>query len=129
MGEYYSRLESDNNVFLVGDANKNYGDFWNDMVSALDGNVVEKTGGEHYAAGLYKEFAYAICISAGKFREYGVSRNAMLDQLDRIENGLKELTTEEMTVVAIIESAKLLVGNARQAVETVFAGTEPAGGE
>ena len=127
VGEYYSRLESDNNVFLVGDANKNYGDFWNDMVSALDGNVVEKTGGEHYAAGLYKEFAYAICISAGKFREYGVSRNAMLDQLDRIENGLKELTTEEMTVVAIIESAKLLVGNARQAVETVFAGTESDG--
>ncbi len=129
IGNYYSMLGSEKSVFLVGDTNSNYGTFWNDMVSIMEGNVVEETGGEHYAAGLYKEFAYQIYLSAGKFREYGVSREAMLEQLDKIETGLDELSSGSETVRNLISQTRLQIVSARQMVEMAFAGTAGGSGQ
>ena len=120
IGSYYSMLGSEKSVYLVGENHYDYGRFWTDMVELTDGDVVAKTGGVHYAAGLYKEFAFQIYLSAPKFKEYGVDKAAMTAQLDKLESAVSGLSTGNTTVNNIIEQTKTQISSARQIVETVY---------
>ncbi len=122
IGNYYSMLGSEKSMYMVGDSSYDYHDFWDDMVEMTDGDVVAKTGGAHYAAGLYKEFAFQIYSITPKFKEYGIDKAAMVQQLDKMENAVNGISTSNNTVMNLVEQTKTQISSARQMVETIYSG-------
>jgi serine/threonine-protein kinase len=122
IGKYYSSLGSTNNDYAIGENAQNYGTFWEDLVSITDGNVVEKTGGAHYAVALYQEFSNQIFNHAREFREFGITKDEMLTQIAKMEAGLRDLgDSGSENVRERIRKTRSNLVNARQTVESAFA--------
>ena len=122
IGKYYGSLGNTNNDYAIGENAQNFGTFWEDLVSITDGNLVEKTGGAHYAVALYQEFSNQIFNHAREFREFGVSKDEMLTQISKMENGLRDLgDSGSDNVRDRINKTRSNLVNARQTVESAFA--------
>lgn len=122
IGNYYSALGSDKNVYAVGDDSGSYLTFWNQMVELTDGDVVAKTGGTRYAVALYKEMVTQIHTNTAKFKSFGVSKEDMQAQLDKINTGMTTFTPESTAISQQIEQTKELLQKAQQMVDTTYAG-------
>lgn len=117
VGSYYESL------FHLSAFSDDYvwSDFWTALVELSDGDLVVKTGAAKFAAALYKEFIYQVYTNASYFREYGVSEEEMLTQIDKIESGLSSLgTSSNSDVQNLIDTAKEMVALAENQVATVY---------
>ena len=121
IGNYYSSLGSDRNIFSVGDNSSSWLDFWNQMTALTDGDLTVKTGGARYAAALYKELVSQIYTNAANFKAFGVSKNALLEQLEKADTGLQSLTAENPIIQQQIEETRTRIQLARDQVNTVYA--------
>lgn len=121
IGNYYSSLGSDKNIFAVGSDTNTWLDFWNQMVQLTDGDLTSKTGGARYAAALYKELVNQIYTNAANFKAFGIAQQDMLTQLDKVESGLQGLTAENTAIQQQIDETKQRVQMARDQVQTVYA--------
>lgn len=121
IGNYYSSLGSDKNIFAVGSDTNTWLDFWNQMVQLTDGDLTSKTGGARYAAALYKELVNQIYTNAANFKAFGIAQQDMLAQLDKVESGLQGLTAENTAIQQQIDETRQRVQMARDQVQTVYA--------
>lgn len=121
IGNYYSSLGSDKNVFAVGGNSSSWLDFWNQMTQLTDGDLTSKTGGARYAAALYKELVNQIYTNTANFKAFGVGRDALLEQLDKALAGLQTLTAENTAIQEQIDQTIQRVQLAKDQVDTVYA--------
>lgn len=121
IGNYYSSLGSDKNVFAVGGNTSSWLDFWNQMTDLTDGDLTSKYGGARYAVGLYKEFINQIYTNTSNFKAFGISHQDMQAQLDKAQTGLQGLTAENSVIQQQIDLALQQIDLARQQVEIVYA--------
>ena len=121
IGNYYSSLGSEKNVYAVGGNTSNWLDFWNQLTDLTDGDLTAKYGGARYAVGLYKEIINQIYTNATNFKAFGISQQDMLAELDKAESGLQGLTAENSVIQQQIDQTLQQISLARQQVDTVYA--------
>ena len=121
IGNYYSSLGSEKNVYAVGGNTSNWLDFWNQLTDLTDGDLTAKYGGARYAVGLYKEIINQIYTNTTNFKAFGISRQDMLAELDKAASGLKGLTAENSVIQQQIDQTLQQISLARQQVDTVYA--------
>lgn len=121
IGNYYSSLGSEKNVYAVGGNTSNWLDFWNQLTDLTDGDLTAKYGGARYAVGLYKEIINQIYTNTTNFKAFGISRQDMLAELDKAESGLQGLTAENSVIQQQIDQTLQQISLARQQVDTVYA--------
>lgn len=121
IGNYYSSLGSDKNVFSVGDNTSTWLDFWNQMTQLTDGDLTVKNGGARYAVALYKELINQIYTNTANFKAFGISKADMMAQIDKAEAGLQTLTPENTTIQEQIDQTYERIHMARNQVDTVYA--------
>ena len=121
IGNYYSSLGSDKNIYKGG--SYNYQNFWQDLVALTDGDVVAKVGGTHYAVGLYQELVSQIANAAERFRGFGVTEAEMRAQLQKVEDALDDLPAADSEIVERqIVKTRAEIARAKQMVNAAFAG-------
>ncbi|HUM85583.1 MAG TPA: serine/threonine-protein kinase [Lachnospiraceae bacterium] len=120
IGNYYSSLGSEKNVYAVGDSGGNYLSFWNQMCDLTDGDLVAKTGGTRYAVALYKEMVNQIYTNASKFKSFGISKEDMQKQLDKVKNGMKDLSPEATAISDQISKTEDLIVMAQQMIDGTY---------
>ena len=121
IGNYYSSLGSEKNVYAVGGNTSNWLDFWNQLTDLTDGDLTAKYGGARYAVGLYKEIINQIYTNTTNFKAFGISQQDMLAELDKAESGLQGLTAENSVIQQQIDQTLQQISLARQQVGTVYA--------
>lgn len=121
IGNYYSSLGSEKNVYAVGGNTSNWLDFWNQLTDLTDGDLTAKYGGARYAVGLYKEIINQIYTNTTNFKAFGISQQDMLAELDKAESGLQGLTAENSVIQQQIDQTLQQISLARQQVDTVYA--------
>lgn len=121
IGNYYSSLDSDKNVFAVGDNSSSWKTFWDQLTELTDGDLVAKTGGTRYAVGLYAELVSQIHDNAADFKNFGVTKDEMLAQLKKVEDTIDTLVPENTAIQKQIEKTKTNLDKAATQVEAVFA--------
>ena len=122
IGNYYSSLGSENAIYSMGDDASNYKNFWNDMVEITNGDVVARIGGTRYAVALYKELVNQIYSHTQEFKSYGVSKEEMTAQLDKVEAALDTLAPENSSIEQQITATETLISMTRPMVESTFSG-------
>lgn len=85
ISDYYSSIGI---VDEAGDASVTYRDYWNDLVSLSEGNLVEADN-ERTALVMYRELVSQIVSRTAEFKNAGVEKEEMLTQLDNIRQHLK----------------------------------------
>lgn len=122
IGNYYSSLDSEKNVYAVGNETGNYINFWNQMVELTDGDVVERTGGARYAVALYKEMIVQIATNASKFKSFGVSKETMQAQLDKVSQAVEKLSpdSESSAVADQVKKTEKLAENAQTVIDSTY---------
>ena len=121
IGNYYSSLGSEKNVYAVGGNTSNWLDFWNQLTDLTDGDLTAKYGGARYAVGLYKEIINQIYTNTTNFKAFGISPQDMLAELDKAASGLQGLTAENSVIQQQIDQTLQQISLARQQVDTVYA--------
>ena len=109
IADYYYRIGIEDEA---GDATVTYLDYWKDLVSFMEGNLVELDN-ERTALVVYEEFIGQL-ISHGKdFQKAGVTEEAMKEQLEMIEVHLKtdfqNHDQERKALQAYLETAENIV--------------------
>lgn len=117
ISDYYYKIGL---VDEAGDAFVTYQDYWNDMVALTEGNLVQ-IDNERTALVVYEELTAQIISNAVEFRNAGVTKDEMLNQLKNIETHLKtdfsiineanrEMIKDEMDkLFSYVEKAKKIV--------------------
>lgn len=93
----------------AGDASVTYRDYWNDLVSLSEGNLVE-VDNERTALVMYSELVSQIVSRTTDFKNAGVEKEEMLAQLDLI---LEHLDTD---FVNVSDSGKALISDEMQSL-------------
>lgn len=99
-----------------------YRNFWDKMVELTDGDLNVKLQNPNTAVDLYKEMVYQIYTNTNNFKAYGVTREEMDEQLEKVDEGLNQLT-DNFSMEYLIEqsdSTHALIVNARQIVATTY---------
>lgn len=114
ISDYYGKIGL---VDAAGDYYVTYAEFWNDLTKACEGNLAAQDN-ERTALVMYGELLAQILSNTIRFREAGISREQIMEQLNHIEEHLKgdfEKLFEE-------EAEELLgyVRKARKLVESVY---------
>lgn len=99
-----------------------YRNFWDKMVELTDGDLSVKLQNPNTAVDLYSELAYQIFTSTKSFQAYGVTREEMETQLDKAEQGIRQLSESYSTEYLIrqSDSAHAMIVRAREVVASVY---------
>ena len=82
---YYNTLNSSDRA---GDSTTTYWDYWQDLISLVDGNLVEMDNVKT-ALVMYKELVYQIGQNALNFKAAGITRDELANQLEQTERRLE----------------------------------------
>lgn len=82
---YYNTLNSSDRA---GDSTTTYWDYWQDLISLVDGNLVEMDNVKT-ALVMYKELVYQIGQNALNFKAAGITRDELENQLEQTERRLE----------------------------------------
>lgn len=82
---YYNTLNSSDRA---GDSTTTYWDYWQDLISLVDGNLVEMDNVKT-ALVMYKELVYQIGQNALNFKVAGITRDELENQLEQTERRLE----------------------------------------
>lgn len=124
ISDYYSKIGI---VDETGDASITYRDYWNDLVELSEGNLVE-VDNERTALIMYEELATQIVSHAVDFKNDGVTKEEMQEQLDNIE---AHLTTDfqnvsessQASISAEIEDLREIISQAERILSSTFSQT------
>ena len=129
VAEYYGTLENRNKA---GDSTADYADYWDDLVQ-LSGDHIAEEDNIRTALVMYGELAYQAGAHALEFRDAGVSRQAVLYELKRVERIVTEevIGSDGYSETEYGEKADEVLSNigaARNVLETVYAPAEGGSG-
>lgn len=110
--EYYARIGVPDHT---GDGMVTYQDYWKDLIRLSEGNLVEEDN-EKTALIMYEELLSQIITMAAEFKNSGVTREEMEEQITDIRNHLQTDFSEEPE---IREKVRQLFKNADQAEQRV----------
>lgn len=110
--EYYSRIGIPDNT---GDETVTYQEYWNDLVKLSEGNLVQEDNAKT-ALLMYEELLSQMISMAAEFRESGVTREDMEQQISNIR---KHLRTDFTDGSEVTEEIRQLFKNADQAERRV----------
>ncbi len=119
---YYSQIGVES---LSGDTSVSYSDYWYDLISIAEGNLVELTENNMTALAVYQELATQIYNNASKFMGAGISEAQLTEQLDNIETRLEtdviisDVNNQQVTV-ELLEKVQTTVDQARLQVSITF---------
>lgn len=120
IGEYYSRIGQ---IDRAGDLAVSYGDYWEDLVSLTEGNILELDNAVT-ALRMYQELASQIHSRTIEFQQAGVTREEMEEQLNGIWRHLKEDFAKDCCGGAGFEKMRAdlekLLREARRQIEAVY---------
>jgi serine/threonine-protein kinase len=105
---------------LINPENFTPRDFWAEMVTLSDGDLVATTGNTFVSIGVYHELIYQVLQHNDIFMGGGVTKAEMLEQLNKAERGLQALSTSNGDEKEAIDNALAQIDSARQYVETTF---------
>ena len=117
IADYYSRIGI---IDEAGDMSITCRDYWDDLTALSAGNLVEMDN-ERTALVMYEELVSQICTRTAEFRDSGVGKEEMLQQLLSIKEHLqtdfvssrdqrqKQLEEEMDTLLEHVESAERMV--------------------
>ena len=132
IADYYTQLGVYNKA---GDNTVSYKDYWNDLVMISAGDIV-KDDNIRTALVVYKELTYQISAHTMEFKNSGVSKKDMQDELDmvsgEIDSLVKSKNYDKENDGRIVDEIRLNIEAAENAFTTVFADTsnrEEGGGE
>lgn len=120
IGSYYAMLDSEKSAYSLGEGSGNYKTFWTEMVNLTSGDVVSRVGGTRYALALYKELVNQIYTNAEKFKSFGVTKEEMIAQLDKVDGALDSLSPENSIIEEQINNTEDLIVMARPIVESAY---------
>lgn len=123
IADYYTQL----NVYnKAGDNAVSYKDYWNDLVMISAGDIA-KDDNIRTALVVYKELTYQIGAHTMEFKNSGVSRKDMQDELDmvseEIDNLVKSKNYDKENDGKIVDEIRSNTKVAENAFATVFADT------
>lgn len=118
IAEYYASLS---NRDKAGDNTVSYKEYWNDLTTLTDGNIV-KSDNERTAFVMYREVAYQLIMHANEFRRAGVPKTDMQAVLENIEIHLEDFNVDEMNIEddEIFENLKQAISEAFRAIDIAF---------
>lgn len=132
IADYYMQLGVYNKA---GDNTISYKDYWDDLVMISAGNIV-KDDNIRTALVVYKELTYQIGAHTMEFKNSGVSKKDMQDELDmvsgEIDNLVKSKNYDKENDGKIVDEIRSNIEVAENAFTTVFADTsnrEEGGGK
>lgn len=132
IADYYTQLGVYNKA---GDNTVSYKDYWNDLVMISAGDIV-KDDNIRTALVVYKELTYQISAHTMEFKNSGVSKKDMQDELDmvsgEIDSLVKSKNYDKENDGRIVDEIRSNIEAAENAFTTVFADTsnrEEGGGE
>lgn len=123
IGNYYASLGKSESKYDFVEEGSTYWDYWNNLIAMTEGNLMEKTGQTYIVLGLYKNLAVEIYNCAPQFKASGVGKEEMLAQLEMVENGLREINTDNADDEDLAQKEQILgiVEQARSMVNSTFA--------
>ena len=129
VAEYYAGLGDRNKA---GDSTADYADYWEDLVK-LSGDHIAEEDNIRTALVMYGELVYQAGAHAMEFRDAGVSRQAVLYELKRVERIVTEqvIGADSYSEDEYGEKTDEILHNieaARSVLETVYAAGEGASG-
>lgn len=107
IAEYYSKIGVPDET---GDANVTYRNYWDDLVELSAGNLVE-IDNANTALIMYRELTAQIVSHATEFKNDGVTKSEMEDQLENIRSHLKS------DFDSLDETSKSLIAASREKLE------------
>lgn len=121
ISDYYSKVGI---VDEAGDASVTYKDYWDDLVILSAGNLVE-VDNERTALVMYEELVSQIVSRTVEFKNAGVEKDEMLEQLENVKRHLETDFGElsESSQKAVVEDMKKLeedVEKAQRMVESTY---------
>lgn len=123
IADYYTQLGVYNKA---GDNTVSYKDYWNDLIMISAGNIV-KDDNIRTALVVYKELTYQISAHTMEFKNSGVSKKDMQDELDmvsgEIDNLVKSKNYDKENDGKIVDEIRSNIEVAENAFTTVFADT------
>lgn len=119
IAEYYARLGVENRS---GDANISYAEYWQDLCEVTKGNIAALDNATT-ALIVYREMVYQIYVNAIKFRQAGISKEMLQEQLNDIKNHLeKEIDVHSMQgtdrIKQLTEELKINIAQAQRVLES-----------
>lgn len=106
VAEYYGSLENRNKA---GDSMADYADYWDDLVQLCGDHIAEEDN-IRTALVMYGELAYQAGAHAMEFRDAGVSRQAVLYELKRVEKIVTEEIMRKLLSSVTYKKAKMTMG-------------------
>lgn len=108
-----------------GDTSISYLDYWTDLIDIAAGNLVQATGNKMTALAVYREMAVQIHTNTSKFKNAGVTKEQMEEQLTNIEMRLKsdiviDDPNNQQITIELKEKVEELVLLARTQVEITY---------
>lgn len=124
IADYYSGIGM---IDEAGDASITYLDYWNDLVSLSEGNLVEADN-ERTALVMYEELVSQVFSRAVEFKNAGVIEEDILSQLELIDEHLKTdfLNMDDSTAKLLnqeIETLKTDIEKAKKIVQSTYGQT------
>lgn len=118
---YYSKMGIESKS---GDASVSYLDYWNDLVSLTEGNLVEKDNATT-ALITYMELVYQIYTNCNQFKNVGVTKEDMQAQIQNISQRLEtdfsnSNSVSQSRVQSLMQELTKNMEMAQQAIETTF---------
>ena len=84
-------------------------------------DLLVKTGGTRQGGCLYKEMVNQIYTNASKFKSFGISlKEDMQKQLDKVKNGMKDLSPEATAISDQISKTEDLIVMAQQMIDGTY---------
>ena len=97
-----------------------YYTIWQEMSEITNGDLTEILGGPQYATAIYNEYAIIIGKYAGRFKTEGISKEDMLNEIKKIEDGLDNVYSNQSAVQTMIEETREQCERDRETVEGLF---------
>lgn len=119
ISEYYHSIGVQN---ATGDASITYERFWNDMTSLTKGNLVELDN-EKTALVMYKELASLIHTNCTDFKNAGVTKEQMEEELVNMESHVETdiiQAGKQKGYEDLIDNLHKAIGNAREQIAANF---------
>lgn len=125
IADYYSKIGM---IDEAGDASVTYFDYWNDLVALSEGNLVEQDN-VRTALVMYEELVSQVVSRAVEFKNDGVLKESILEQLYTIKEHLKKdfANINDSTAKALepeIEMLKNDISKAEKIVQSTYGQTE-----
>ena len=124
ISDYYSKLGV---MDEAGDIFVTYSEYWTDLTAVSEGNIV-KEDNARTALVMYEELIGQMISNTVNFRNAGVTKEELQEEIKRVETHLKDDFSEidqavAKTIKNEVENLRRNIGRAKKIVESVYTGS------